>query len=487
MNKKYNCPYCNYRADRITLIQHIDKLHSDMLPEGYSSSRSVYDLINHIKDGCGHCRVCHKPTKWNEVSCKYDILCDNPKCKEALRELYKRNMLRVRGTYNILNDPEQQKRMLAHRRISGSYKHSDGGIIQYTGEYERKFLEFIDNFLNIPSKDIISPGPTIEYTYAGQKHFYLPDFYYLPFNLIIEIKDGGDNINMKDSPSMRASREKTLEKERIITDKGEFNYLRLTNNAFEQLIDVFMQIKDKLMRGEDARTIRINEAANEDDFSKNTKYPNVMYFSSPKRINSLKGRVFLSPYVGISSIFCIDRKQVLTIVSGSSKPQYTNINLEYDEWKYPKDKLSEPFDIVHITHNNKDWTKPCKGSSSGYIHIVNVSRVKDKLQTVSTNSDNNDLEYMYIGEEALPIMKVVPYNIKWEIRYDKENEYRHGKPILLQKFTKESSLDYDEEITPSSEESETIDSNNTTDTVDDNMSDRIAMDDISTTSDENFV
>ena len=251
--KSYKCPYCDSaKLIREKLIKHIEKYHQDMLPENYTAVRVVYDIVNQTP-GHGTCRVCKNPTPWNGF--KYDVLCGNPKCKEALRELYKKNMVRVRGTYNILSDPEQQKRMLAKRRISGKYYHSDGGIIEFTGEYERKFLEFIDNFLQIPSKDIIAPGPIMQYRWNGQYHTYIPDFYYVPYNLIIEIKDGGDDPNTKDSPSMRASREKTIEKERLITDKGEFNYLRLTNNQFEQLIDIFMAIKEQLMAGKDNEKI----------------------------------------------------------------------------------------------------------------------------------------------------------------------------------------------------------------------------------------
>lgn len=257
MAKRYKCPYCNERYERPKLIKHVDKKHPDFIPEGYSAAQVVYDSINHT-EGHGKCRVCGKLTKWNGY--RYDVLCGDPRCKEKLREDYKKNMLRVRGSYNILSDPQMQMKMLAARKISGKYKHSDGGIIDYTGEYERKFLEFIDNYLQIPSGDIMSPGPTMEYMYKGQKHFYIPDFYYLPMNLIIEIKDGGDNPNMRVSNSMTASREKTIEKERVVTDRGVYNYLRLTNNAFEQLIDVFMAIKEKLMNGDEQTTVRIHES-----------------------------------------------------------------------------------------------------------------------------------------------------------------------------------------------------------------------------------
>ena len=178
-----------------------------------------------------------------------------------MREEYKKNMLRVKGTYNILNDPEQQKKMLANRSISGKYKFTtDGGELTYTGSYEKKCLEFMDVVMQIPSTDILSPGPTLEYEYNGEKHFYITDFYYIPYNLIIEVKDGGDNPNNKKSVGMISSREKTIEKEHLITDKGEYNYIRLTNNNFAQLIEIFMVIKEKLLEGDVSKTYKINES-----------------------------------------------------------------------------------------------------------------------------------------------------------------------------------------------------------------------------------
>lgn len=258
MAKKYKCPYCEKRLIRKDLITHIDRSHKELIPENYTAARLVYNQVNKVDHG--KCRVCGKPTAWSEKSGRYDVLCGDPKCKEHMREEYKKNMLRVKGTYNILNDPEQQKKMLANRSISGQYKFQDGGVLTYTGSYEKKCLEFMDVVMQIPSKDILSPGPTLEYEYNGEKHFYITDFYYIPYNLIIEVKDGGDNLNTKDSASMKASREKTIEKEHLITDRGEYNYIRLTNNNFAQLIEVFMIIKEKLLEGDDSKTYRINES-----------------------------------------------------------------------------------------------------------------------------------------------------------------------------------------------------------------------------------
>ena len=270
MGKRYKCPYCELRDERKKLIIHIDKRHEEMLPEGYDGARIMYDKINHT-DGHGNCRVCKKPTPWNYKAQRYDTLCSNPKCKEAMREEYKKNMLRVRGTYNILNDPQQQEKMLANRSISGKYKFRDGGIVTYTGSYEEKFLEFIDNVMEISSKDILMPGPTIEYWYKGEKHFYITDCLYIPFNAIIEIKDGGNNPNNKSTPGMIASREKTVQKEKIITDRGEYNYIRLTNNEFTQLIEFFMEIKEKMLNDDPSMTVRIHETSVSSELDKNYK------------------------------------------------------------------------------------------------------------------------------------------------------------------------------------------------------------------------
>lgn len=309
MAKRYKCPYCELRDERKKLIAHIDKRHEEMLPEGYDGARTVYDMINHT-NGHGTCRVCKKDTQWNMSSQRYDVLCGNPKCKEAMREEYKKNMLRVKGTYNILNDPEQQQKMLANRKISGKYRYSDGTVFTYTGSYEKKLLEFEDAVMNIPSKDIMMPGPTIEYMYNGKKHFYITDQLYIPYNLIIEIKDGGDNKNGKETPGMIASREKTIEKEKVITDKGEYNYLRLTNNDFVQLIEIFMELKDHYLTGDDSKIIRIHEGT-KSVINPNYRPNGKKDLSSFKKVHITESVInkYKKEYPFLSHVRCKDTKE----------------------------------------------------------------------------------------------------------------------------------------------------------------------------------
>ena len=253
--RKYKCPYCDYREESEKLIRHVAKKHEDLIPEGYTPTRVVYNVRN--KREHGSCMMCKKETGWDEATGRYKPFCSQ-KCHEAYVKRFENNMLRVRGKMRLLDEPEQQEKMLANRRISGKYKFKDGGVHTYTGSYERKALEFLDLVMNVDSKDIMTPGPTLEYEYNGKKHTWITDIFWISLNLIIEVKDGGDNPNKR---TMTTYREKQVAKEKMITDKGTFHYLRLTNNNFEQLFNIVAEIKMNAMEDKDEAISRIYETA----------------------------------------------------------------------------------------------------------------------------------------------------------------------------------------------------------------------------------
>lgn len=260
-SRKYKCPYCELRATRGNLIDHVENAHQELIPEGYTAARSVFDSINGKDHGI--CMICKKPVyKWNDKINRYYNLCDNPSCKAKVREIALNRHLKVYNKPTLLNDPEQQMKMLANRRISGIYTFTDGKKMTYTGKYERNALEFMDKVLNIPSTDIQTPGPTLEYEFEGKTHKWITDIFYMPANLIIEIKDGGSNPNTR---SMQSYRDKQVAKEVMITNLGKFNYVRLTDNNFAQLLSIFADIKMGALEVDDAETakkmrIHINES-----------------------------------------------------------------------------------------------------------------------------------------------------------------------------------------------------------------------------------
>lgn len=257
---RYKCPFCEKRMERDKLVRHVDDYHEDMLPEGFSAFRYVFHYVNKRPlDYHGKCTECGGPTPWDEKKGRYNRQCDNPKCKESYIRKFEENMMRKRGEKRISGSEEGQKKMLASRKISGTYKFQNGKEKSYTGSYELKALQFMDLVMNIDPDDLLSPGPVLEYTYNEEKHFYISDFYYQPYNLIIEVKDGGAHPNNRNMPEYRA---KQIAKEEYIIKYTTYNYLRLTDNDFSQLLAAFADLKMQMVENSERRVIRINEAMN---------------------------------------------------------------------------------------------------------------------------------------------------------------------------------------------------------------------------------
>ena len=257
--RKYQCPYCNDKYDRVKLVDHIEKKHAEFIPKDFTASRIVFNIVN--KKEKGKCTICGKESPWDEDKCRYDRFCSD-KCKKAYEQLAAERLKRVRGMtkQEMLKDPEYQNNvMLANRSISGKYKFQDGAIRTYVASYEHKFLEFMDKFLNVKSEDLETPGPIIEYKFKGETHKWITDEYYVPYNLVFDIKDGGDNPNKREMPEYRA---KQIAKEDAIRKQGKYNYIRLTDNKFEQLIELMLELKELYIEnnGEYNPIIRINES-----------------------------------------------------------------------------------------------------------------------------------------------------------------------------------------------------------------------------------
>lgn len=259
--RRIACPLCRRKDFKDKLIRHIEKDHEDIIGD-ISAEQFLYDKTH---PGSGKCIVCGNKTEWNEKTGKYHRLCSNPRCKEEMRAKFKKNMIRVHGKVSLLDDAAHQAKMLANRSISGTYVYSDGTKFTYTGSYEHKAIEFMDKVLNCNSKDIIMPGPVIDYTdQYGNSRQWITDIYYVPYNLIIEVKDGGDNPNNRQMDDYRA---KQVSKEAELIKLGEYNYLRLVDNKFVQLMEVLALLKDQEINepNTDNKVIRINESAVFDD------------------------------------------------------------------------------------------------------------------------------------------------------------------------------------------------------------------------------
>ena len=245
------CKYCDRYFDEVDqYVAHLEKDHSELIPEDMTPFQFYYYLKTGKKNG--KCVICGKPTLWNDKTHKYKRFCENPNCKEKYKETFRNRMIGVYGKVSLLNDPEHQKKMLAGRRISGRYRWSDGKKIPYTGSYELSFLVFLDLIMDFDSSDVMAPSPhTYYYTYEGEKHFYIPDFFIPSLNLEIEIKDGGDNPNNHQKIQAVDKVKERLKDNVMKSNSNNFNYLKIVNKENKKFFKYLEVAKEKVTMGKE--------------------------------------------------------------------------------------------------------------------------------------------------------------------------------------------------------------------------------------------
>ena len=244
--KNIKCPFCSQKfiviegkkdATKRALYNHIELEHSEKVTKEFPAARLVFNYVNNKQEGtCTQCRV--KPTTWNKDKEKYHRFCSD-KCKVDYTRMAKDRMVKVYGKEHLLNDPDKQKELLANRKISGEYTHTDGTKFTYTGSYELDLLEYLDTVLKVDSDDIYCPAPmTFNYLDEnGEKRFYIPDFYIESLNLIIEVKSA-DNKHY---------RTRDLERELLKDDAvpKEFNFIKVLDKNYKELNNFFIKNQKK--------------------------------------------------------------------------------------------------------------------------------------------------------------------------------------------------------------------------------------------------
>lgn len=427
--KRYKCPYCDFRDIRSELVHHINDEHEEMIPEGYTASRIVFNLVNKRKTGS--CMMDKRETKWDEDKGRYDAFCSE-RCKLAYKEMIDERMLRTYGKTTLLNDEQHQEKMLANRSISGTYKFSTGGTCTYVGSYERKLLEFMDLFLHVKAREIIAPGPTIPYKWKNpntgeiEEHFWITDFYYVPFNLVFDVKDGGDNPNNR---RMDSYREKQEAKEKAIAELGKYNYIRLTDNKFEQLISLFLELKEIVnVEGKDYKpVIRINEfcspilGINTDNIIKPSTQ-NIVYFIPTLFKNGLFNMGISKDTTLMNTIFPndefkLENKEITYLLGNDFKTfAYTAEDVDYKyEQLLKSDKIYTPkmlfeyftgkelVDIMQLQYDD------CITECSNFIDELKMLR-STVIATIK-------------GGTSIPMIESVSDNIILEFAQDKDGYY----------------------------------------------------------------
>ena len=261
--KYYHCPCCSMKYKSLTPWgTHVRAHHKDWVIPGFSDSRLFYYAQTGRTEGS--CVVCKKPTDWNEETSKYNRFCNNPKCKEEYRAQFKKRMIDKYGRVHLLNDPEQQRKMLQNRKISGYVEFKDGKR-SYVGSYEKDFLEFCRDKLNLKAKDIESPSPhTYTYKFEGQDHFYIPDFFIPNLNLEVEIK-----THKTTHPKFVAvDFKKEAAKTEMMKGIKDINYVVIPDKDYTEFVNTYFKVKSQIPEEDIPKTVNqknrvINQKATE--------------------------------------------------------------------------------------------------------------------------------------------------------------------------------------------------------------------------------
>ncbi len=135
-SRKYTCPYCKKLRTRDQLPGHLERNHLDVLPEGFTPLRMTFHIVN--KKPLTYtrpCRICGGPTQWDEHKGRYNFLCGKKSCHDAWVKKMQETMGDKMGSNRPTSTKEGLAKMLAARKISGTYKFQDGGEHSYVGDY----------------------------------------------------------------------------------------------------------------------------------------------------------------------------------------------------------------------------------------------------------------------------------------------------------------------------------------------------------------
>ena len=234
------CPVCGRtQAKKDDLIRHTEKEHKDEIPESMSTAQFIY-FKTHGRE-YGLCRICGKPTEWNEKTGKPHQHCGRPACREKIKEIARERMVKIYGKPSLMKDIEHQEKMLANRKISGVYTWSDNKHkFTYTGQYEKFAIEWLDKVMDLNPEHIQMPGPVLPYEFNGEIKYWITDIYLEDFNLIIEIKAGKDENT---HPGFEHNRELEAAKDASMIKQNVYNYTKITHKSMMNLVKILSQIR----------------------------------------------------------------------------------------------------------------------------------------------------------------------------------------------------------------------------------------------------
>jgi len=241
----HKCPLCSYSyKDKKPLYEHMNFQHSEEL-QGLTPAHLYFNYRNRARYSLynvfGKSVVSDKPTLFDEVTETYQRFADQAD-KDLNTKIFEDRMIKVYGKKRLTDEIEKQRDMLHNRAISGTYTFTDGGTINYIGSYEKRFLMHLDLDLNISSNDILADPlqMAVSYEHDNIKRQHLPDFYIIPMQCIVNIKN--DSTPRRDLIEREYAQDKAIMNNLVRGKKGRV-YLKIVENDFKEFDKLFQKMK----------------------------------------------------------------------------------------------------------------------------------------------------------------------------------------------------------------------------------------------------
>ena len=241
----HKCPLCSYSyKEKSKLYDHMDFEHNEEL-HGLTPAHLYFNYRNRARYSLynvfGRSMVSKKPTLFDEVTETYQRLADQAD-KDLNTKIFEDRMMNVHGKKRLTDDIRKQREMLHNRKIAGRYIFTDGGEVTYIGSYEKRFLKHLDLDLHISSNDVLADPlqMVVPYKLNGVDKQHLPDFYIIPMQCIINIKN--DSQPRRDLIEREYAQDKSIVKN-LIQGKGKSRkYLKIVENDFRKFDKLFKKL-----------------------------------------------------------------------------------------------------------------------------------------------------------------------------------------------------------------------------------------------------
>ncbi|MCM1531942.1 MAG: hypothetical protein NC114_06680 [Ruminococcus flavefaciens] len=229
-------------------MKHLDKVHAERLgADGLDSAQACYLTTHTSLNGTCQCSPgCKEKTEWNYRSGKPYRISPKPECRARNTARARERLMNARGIdqHTLMSDMEHQRDMRKQKHTSGTYQFkTDGGKVDFESQLDKSFLIFCDRIMNLPSYAILESPESFPYmdTKENVERWYTPDYYLPDYNLLVEIKEGGDHPNTNPA-YLKETRYKVALKDNAMKKQNKYNFIRISGKNYGPFVEMLYNI-----------------------------------------------------------------------------------------------------------------------------------------------------------------------------------------------------------------------------------------------------